>query len=187
MKKVLVLLAIVLGTTNMYAQDYDLQGLAKACKEYSKLSGFHDGLASVSKDGKWGFIDKKGNLVIPLQYEMTKDFSEGKAAAFKDGKWGYIEKDGSLLIQFRFTDAFNFNNGFAFVGDTFIDPSGIPIPIEIMWGAAEYYFSEGFACVVPTSDNPNDKSGYIDERGQIKISCKFDNAFNFKRKFPVNR
>lgn len=182
MKKVLVLLAMVLGATNMYAQDYDLQGLAEACKEYSTLSSFHDGLAAVSKDGKWGFIDKKGNLVIPLQYEMAKDISEGKAAVFKDGKWGYIEKDGSVLIQFRFTDAFNFNNGFAFVGDTFIDPSGIPIPIEIMWGAAEYnpYFSEGFACVVPTSDNPNDKSGYIDERGQIKISCKFDNAFNFK-------
>ena len=69
MKKVLVLLAIMLGATNTYAQDYDLQGLAKACEEYSTndsfyptMSSFHDGLAAVSKDGKWGYIDKKGNL-----------------------------------------------------------------------------------------------------------------------------
>ena len=33
MKKVLVLLAMVLGATNMYAQDYDLQGLAKTLKQ----------------------------------------------------------------------------------------------------------------------------------------------------------
>ena len=190
MKKLAFLLAMVLGVTNMNAQDYDLQGLAKACEEYSTddslyptMSSFHDGLAAVSKDGKWGYIDKKGILAIPLQYDMARDFREGKAAVLIDGKWGYREKDGSFLIQPRFTDALDFKDGMAFVGDTFIDPSGIPMPIEIMGsGHGEYapYFSEGLACVMPTSDNPESKCGYINERGQIKISCKFDNAFNFK-------
>ena len=57
MKKLAFLLAMVLGVTNMNAQDYDLQGLAKACEEYSTddslyptMSSFHDGLAAVSKE-----------------------------------------------------------------------------------------------------------------------------------------
>lgn len=191
MKKLAFLLAMVLGVTNMNAQDYDLQGLAKACEEYSTndsfyptMSSFHDGLAAVSKDGKWGYIDKNGNLAIPLQYDRAKDFREGKAAVLKDGKWGYIEKDGSFLIQPRFTDAFGFKDGLACVGNTFIDLSGIPIPIEIdMLAASGDYdpsFYEGLACVAPSTDNPNGKYCYIDERGQIKIPCKYDNAFNFK-------
>lgn len=191
MKKLAFLLAMVLGVTNMNAQDYDLQGLAKACEEYSTndsfyptMSSFHDGLAAVSKDGKWGYIDKNGNLAIPLQYDRAMDFREGKAAVLKDGKWGYIEKDGSFLIQPRFTDAFGFKDGLACVGNTFIDLSGIPIPIEIdMLAASGDYdpsFYEGLACVAPSTDNPNGKYCYIDERGQIKIPCKYDNAFNFK-------
>ena len=197
MKKLAFLLAMVLGTINMYAQDYDLQGLAKACEEYSTndsfyptMSSFHDGLAAVSKDGKWGYIDKNGNLAIPLQYDRAKDFREGKAAVLKDGKWGYIEKDGSFLIQPRFTDAFGFKDGLACVGNTFIDLSGIPIPIEIVIlpvavigdydGDYDPSFCEGLACVAPSTDNPNGKYCYIDERGQIKIPCKYDNAFNFK-------
>lgn len=190
MKKLALLLAVVLGVTNMNAQDYDLQGLAKACEEYSTndsfyptMSSFHDGLAAVSKDGKWGYIDKKGILAIPLQYDRAMDFREGKAAVLIDGKWGYIEKDGSFLIQPRFTDALGFKDGMAFVGNTFIDLSGIPIPIEIdMIGADGDYdpsFFEGLACVTPSTDNPNGMYGYIDERGQIKIPCKYDNAFNF--------
>ena len=191
MKKLALLLAMVLGATNMYAQDYDLQGLAKACEEYSTddsfyptMSSFHDGLAAVSKDGKWGYIDKKGNLAIPLQYDKALDFSEGKAAVSKDGNWGYIKKDGSFLILPRFTSASGFKEGLAFVDNTFINLFGVPIPIEIVMKAADgdydASFYEGLACVAPSTDNPNVKYCYIDERGQIKIPCKYDYAYNFR-------
>lgn len=33
--------------------------------EYDEKHDFSDGLAKVKKNGKWGFIDKTGNVVIP--------------------------------------------------------------------------------------------------------------------------
>ena len=39
---------------------------------------FHNGLALVydGDTGKWGFIDKIGNVAIPLEYEFAKSFSD---------------------------------------------------------------------------------------------------------------
>ncbi len=38
-----------------------------------------NGLAVVSRDGDWGYIDKSGSTVIPLQYAFACSFSEGRA------------------------------------------------------------------------------------------------------------
>src|SRR5664280_1434644 len=38
------------------------------------------GLYRVVVDGKWGFIDRTGALVIPATYDAAGDFSEGLAA-----------------------------------------------------------------------------------------------------------
>ncbi len=47
--------------------------------DYDSVHSFSEGLAIVEKDGKYGYIDKKGNVVIPIQYEMASDFSDGEA------------------------------------------------------------------------------------------------------------
>jgi hypothetical protein len=39
-----------------------------------------DGLASVIGEGKWGFIDKTGKMVIPTQFDQADSFYEGLAA-----------------------------------------------------------------------------------------------------------
>ena len=206
MKKTVVLIAIVLGTANLNAQDYDLQGLAKACEEYSNddsfyptMSSFHDGLAAVSKDGKWGYIDKKGNLAIPLQYDDAKDFSEGRAAVRKGKFYGFIDTDGNFLIQPRLIEAAYFINGFAFANlstdnlggwyTTFIDTQAVPLPINlsIIPGGGdesglgyEFSFSEGLAAVCPEDNNPNGNMGYINSTGRLVIPNKFELAYNFK-------
>lgn len=36
-------------------------------KELDEVGPFSEGLAAVRKDGKWGFIDQEGNLVIDLE------------------------------------------------------------------------------------------------------------------------
>ena len=40
---------------------------------------FSEGLAAVSLDKKWGFIDTKGQFVIPPQFGWVGDFSDGLA------------------------------------------------------------------------------------------------------------
>ena len=75
---------------------------------------FHDGLALISKEGKWGCIDKSGKEVIPCLYNEFS-FSEDLACVEKEGKWGYIDKTGKEVIPFIYDYASAFSEGVAFV------------------------------------------------------------------------
>lgn len=101
MKKVLVLLAMVLGTINMYAQDYDLEGLAKALNEYYIDGGFHCGLAVAVKGNYCGYINKKGQLVIPFNYISAEEFRDNQAKVVKEGseEYFFIDKNGNKIAS----------------------------------------------------------------------------------------
>lgn len=74
---------------------------------------FEEGLCSVLKDGKWGFVDEEGNEVIKPQYEVVWAFSNG-LAAFKSGdKFGYLDKLGNVVIEPIFYDAGDFDGDYA--------------------------------------------------------------------------
>ena len=48
----------------------------------------------MKQHGKWGFVDKTGQVVIPLQYDFADSFNEGLAVVKKDGEWLTINKQG---------------------------------------------------------------------------------------------
>lgn len=50
-------------------------------KNYSVTGPFKNGLAAVQKDSKFGFIDVKGSLVIPIKYEKVMPFQSIVTAA----------------------------------------------------------------------------------------------------------
>lgn len=56
----------------------------EAVHQFDELYPFSEGMAAVRKDNKFGFINTKGELVIPCQYMCAGDFSEGLACVFKD-------------------------------------------------------------------------------------------------------
>jgi hypothetical protein len=63
--------------------------------EFDAADTFIDGLALVKKNGKWGYIDKTGTVVIAPQFDQVVGalgFPEGLAPVKKGGKWGYIAK-----------------------------------------------------------------------------------------------
>ncbi len=64
-----------------------------------------EGYAAVCKDGKWGFIDAKGNLVIEYQYEDARSFRHGFAAVRTGGKWGYIDENNNQIVESKFDEA----------------------------------------------------------------------------------
>jgi hypothetical protein len=63
---------------------------------------------------KFGYIDERGQVVVPVKFDKAEDFSEGLAAvAFNDGKkskheferprrWGFIDKNGKIVIAPQF-------------------------------------------------------------------------------------
>jgi hypothetical protein len=67
--------------------------------KYDEAYGFHEGLARVMLNGKWGYIDKNKNEVIPLQYDYAWNFNEhlqGLAMVKLNDKCHYIDKMGNL-------------------------------------------------------------------------------------------
>lgn len=69
---------------NMYADDF------------TELP-FSEGLANVAVSGRWGYINRQGEQVLPLEYSYADSFKDGKARVSKDGKWIYINKEGDCV------------------------------------------------------------------------------------------
>lgn len=56
----------------------------------------------MKKDGKYGFVDKSGKIVIPLLYDNVWSFSEGFAGVMRDEKWGYVNTAGEETIPLQY-------------------------------------------------------------------------------------
>lgn len=106
--------------------------------------GFYDLSIIKPIPGKWGFIDKQGNEVIPPQYNYAKDFSDGYAAVAMineenwEENWGFINKQGKIVIPIQYNHVRNFKNGMAGVqfGKKWgiIDKTGKEIiPVKYDW------------------------------------------------------
>lgn len=83
----------------------------KALQRYDQIDAFSEGMAAVRRDGKWGYINLKGEEVIPCQFSDAfppGQFSEGLACVVderneEDNKlWnmrvGFINKKGEFVI-----------------------------------------------------------------------------------------
>lgn len=68
------------------------------------------------KDGKYGYVDKDGKVVVDYQYDDAKEQNAyGYAAVQKDGKWGVINEKGEEVVapQYDFSNNLNID----FIGE----------------------------------------------------------------------
>ena len=139
-------------------------------------------------NGKWGYINPKGEIVIEPQFDRASDFSakkKGLARVRIGDKWGYINRAGKFFDQ-----VWDFSEGLAVVniggkndedgdfqgggkygyinraGDVVINPQ-----FDDAWD-----FSEGLARV-----KISDKYGYINRAGDVVINPQFDDAWDFSK------
>lgn len=145
------------------------------------LRGYEEGLFKVNNpQGKTGFVNDSGKLVIPCQFEWADYFSEGLAAFMEYNQQGYLDTSGTIVIKPQFDRALSFSEGLAavyknaFVG--FIDHQGNYV-IDPVYRQA-YYFKEGLTWVTKSPDYTN--YYYIDQTGKTVIPGPFDNASNFE-------
>lgn len=88
---------------------------------YDECGSESEGLLAVCKNGKWGYVDKQGNIVIPIEYDASweqypvldsnysrstdcvKDYcyaaSDGYVVLKKDNEWELRDTDGELVIE----------------------------------------------------------------------------------------
>jgi hypothetical protein len=163
--------------------------------KWDNTKGFSEGLAAVSRGGKWGYIDRSGKIVIEPKWENVNGFSEGLAAVSKvvagfrelptrGEKWGYIDRSGKIVIEPKWDINFSgFSDGLALVarldkknGLRYIDRAGAVV-IEPKWDTA-WPFSEGLAKVGRTQAGKS-QYGFIDRTGALVIEPKWEAAYGF--------
>jgi tetratricopeptide (TPR) repeat protein len=83
---------------------------------FSRTFQFHEGLATINVDGKFGFINKAATTVIRPQYEWAGSFSSGLAPVRIGKKYGYIDSKGKIVVKPTFDYAQSFSDGVAVVG-----------------------------------------------------------------------
>ena len=76
------------------------------------------------KDGKYGYVDKSGKVIVDYIYEDgTEQNTKGFAAIKKDGVWGSINKIGAISCN----PSVNLDNGIYidFIGLWHLSDSGL--------------------------------------------------------------
>jgi hypothetical protein len=140
--------------------------------EYEELEAFSEGLAAVSREGKWGFIDYANRLAIPMQFDKIGNFADGLAPAAIEGKWGYLDRDGEWAIPPQYEWARSFNNGCAVikVQDRYgcLDTAGRFLHEPYFEAVGQRGFSEGLLAVLHAG-----KWGFINTSGELVIAAEF--------------
>lgn len=81
------------------AKYYTLDGKETSNTEIYKnnnIIGFYE-------NGKWGFKDKSGNIVIEPIYDRIVEINENGYGGIKlEDKWGIIDKDGNIIVEPKF-------------------------------------------------------------------------------------
>lgn len=169
--------------------------LSFSCSTHQQSSGMvvaaHEANAStrlfrILKEGKFGFIDRTGKVVIKPQFDDAEDFSEGLALVVISRTKEFIDVAGKVVIVPRDFEPINgFTNGLARGNITntspytkgYIDKTGKLVIDTKAMGACE--FSEGLACVQAG------KWGFIDPSGRYVIKPQFDEVSYFREGFAT--
>ena len=168
----------------------------KALSRFLEAGSFSEGLAMVRVvNGKVGFIDKSGRMVIEPRFLHAEPYNN---PMFCDGHipvsvgeypniyYGIINHAGDFVIQPKYVILKNFSEGLApFYKDGlwgFIDKQGNEV-ISAQYKSVKH-FSEGFAAV----EKGNQHFVYIDKRGQVVLEKTSGLVFNWNDDvFPIRK
>jgi len=113
-KRVLIFfsLVVLVGCLFVYQQATRLSGYGLMDStgkwvvkpSFAELADFHEGLAAVKINDKWGFINVNGKLVIPTKFSEVTPFSNGIAEVSWQGKSRFIDKTGKEIIPIQYDD-----------------------------------------------------------------------------------
>lgn len=168
-------------------------------QSFEWAESFSEGLAMVTIDGKTGFVNKQGNIIVDLRFGLMGEYSFGHEThyGFSNGvavvcigdypnrKYGIIDTTGEFVVMPNYDVIWPFSEGMA------------PFRVNNRWGfiskdckiaiRSEYKFvnnfSEGLAAVQIGQDN----YVYIDKIGRVVLSHTKNVVFSWDEGFPISR
>ncbi|MGO8751976.1 MAG: WG repeat-containing protein [Thermoguttaceae bacterium] len=186
----------------------DATGKTVVEPKYDEVGAFSSGLAPVNlgakmahvmnssmKDGgKWGYVDLRGKLVVPITLKYAHEFSDGLARVYDDKGLRYLDPSGKVVIDLGHCYAGDFHEGLAPVYEDrslagkdwrtrCIDKKGLNVFIVDGWVEE---FSEGLAVLIvkqektdPNLSNEGKLYGFIERSGKVAISPRFGESLAF--------
>lgn len=137
---------------------------------------FSEGFAIVDLNGKYGFIDRSGEIAISIIYDGVEQFCDGLAKVKLKDKWGCIDHSGKMVISNKFDALWLLEDGLVMIKieDNYglIDRNDKEITPLIYEELS--LFSEGLAKL-----KLNGKCGFIDKIGKKVIPLIYEEAFAF--------
>lgn len=175
-------------------------------QQYDQLAPFSEGRAAVRRGDKWGYINTKGDEIIPCQYQSADDwligaemFHEGLAQVYKGDSAYYINRKGDIVFEGH---GGRFSEGLALLSDgRIVDTKGVTqfatkeVSYNYYFGGrfpfrtcyTQYpYYKNGKICVVVVSDDSNyegedicyDRLGNkIDDKGEEHLTANTKNDY----------
>jgi hypothetical protein len=128
-------------------------------------------LIPIYENGRWGYADAGGRVVIAARFDAALPFADGLArvgvvdeelpeiGASPNIKWGYIDESGRVVVELRYAVLRDFSEGLA--AAAVLDKEKPERPA----------FGRG--------DKRNLKWGYVDRGGREVIAMQFLNAGEF--------
>ena len=95
---------------------------------YDEVGGFVDGYSMVRRGDKYGIINERGKLILPIEYDnsgyrtMEYVFSDNVAMVEKDGHFGFVDKRGKIVVPLIYQSAQHCTEGL------------IPVQKNDLWG-----------------------------------------------------
>lgn len=167
---------------------WNIDGTKQSSTRWDNSFDASSGLRCVCKDGKWGYIDLKGNTVIGVQFDYASPFNEGLACvAVQDAKgylsYYYIDPTGQTAISNKgwdYADWFRSGANATTVCKSnkyaIIDTAGNFLTDYIFDDVS--YFSDGLLGVA-ISKNGNLKWGFVNEKGEYVVQPTWDYVDRF--------
>jgi hypothetical protein len=157
--------------------------------QHDEVFPFSNGYARVRNGTRYGIIDMKGRIIVPIAFDEVSEMSEGKFAVrqgvFPKCLSGYYDTTGKVAIPFRYIEAFPFQNGRAMVKvgvfpklkQVFIDHNG---NLTDQKYTATKYDMLGAESEERIRFREKGKWGYLNVNNEIAIKPGFEDASDFK-------
>ncbi len=157
-----------------YDQKYYIFNGTLMPETYEAVWDYHEGYATVKRDGKYGFVNEAGEEAIPCTYRWAGNFSGGLALVMSGEKYGYIDATGTETIPFIYDKVWEFDakaeralvmrDGAYY----YVDLAGNEINTNypVAWN-----YCDGVALV-----GKGDKYGLIDASGNEIAPCIYNNT-----------
>lgn len=168
---------IIPGCNQEQSRSLSQQGSSYTSNYHKRELERKTSLFPIIQEGRWGFINQAGKIVVKPEFKSVKPFMNG-LAAIKDqnDKVGYVNEAGKVVIEPRFknADAFHEQRAGVKYGNKwgFVDQTGKLVIPAVFDGVG--WFSEGRAAVYS-----NGLWGFIDLDGKFIAQPKFVDHLEF--------